>query len=394
MRDWLCVPHRAGAATLATLVLVAGGCSGDDDGGIGGGGGGGGGDGLESVNGALGLLPDNGHDQVIVWGDLARAADIAGLDRPDPDDTSSDAAVDYLYTLTGTMRDDGDTESPAVAVAPPDAAHIDQAGDLAAFTDDVGWNILEVDRFVERQSPPDDVTVLGGSFDDSALTDASGDAEDGTWVAGPGGEGGEIDVTDITPARPLGESLWLTLGGDTLTVTRNPDDSASATAAASGDADGDVLSADADLAGLAAALDEQSAYSAILLRPGINGAGSLGQDVTPEQAEQLCQDLLPEATTAVATGVTADDDGPVVLVALAHSSADAADANAEALETAVTEGNSGITQQPWSDMFTLDGVETTSDGKVAIARLRPTEPVRTSSWLAMVMQRDSLITSC
>jgi hypothetical protein len=384
MRDWLCVPQRAGAAALA-LVLLAAGCSGDDDDA-----GGGGGGGLESLSGALGLLPDTGEDQVVVWGDFARAADIAGLERPDASDT--EAAIDYLYAVTGTMADEG-SDAPFVAVAAPEVAHMERSSELDAFTDDVGWNILEVDRFVERQDPPNTVAILGGSFDDGALTEAMGDPENGTWVAGSGGEGGEISPDDITPARPIGESMWLALDGDaTLTVGRNPDDTAATRAAASGDAEGDTIADDPQLAALAAALDDQSAYSAMIVRPGLNGMGALG-NLTPEQAQQRCQDMLPMPSAAVATGVAADDDGPLVLVGLAHDAADAAEANAEALESAVTDGVSAVTGQPWSDMFTLDGVET-AGGDAVVARLRPTEPIRTTAWMSLILQRDSLVTSC
>jgi hypothetical protein len=328
-----------------------------------------------------------------VWGDLARATEIAGLERPtEPGD--SDAVVDYLMTLTGTRSEEGDAGTP-VAVVPPDAAQVDRSADMADFVADVGWDILQVDRFVERQSRPDPITVLEGDFEPSALTTALGEPTDDVWVAGSGTPG-EVDPEHITPARPLGESLWLSLaaGDGSMTITRSADDAAEADAAVGGDADGAVLGDDVSLAGLAAALDEQSAYGALLTRPGINSVAALGTSASPEQAEQLCDQLLPEPTAAVATGV-ADDDGPVILIALAHLSPDAARANADALEQAVTDGRSAMTGEAWSERLTLDGVETTGDDDlIVVARLRPVEPIGTRLWYDIVVRRDSLIATC
>jgi hypothetical protein len=380
-------------ACALVLAVPAVGCGDDDDGG-GGAFGGGADAGLANVSGALAALPDNGEDQTVVWGDLARATEIAGLERP-TDLADTDAVLDYLMAVTGTVRDEDDTREP-VAVVPPDVAQIDRAADIQGFTDDVGWNILQVDRFAERQSPPDSITLLDGDFDDADLTTAMGEPTDGVWVAGSGGEPGELDVDEISPARPLGESMWLSRnGGDgLLSVTRSAESAATADAAAAGNPKGAVLGDDASLAGLAGALDEQEAYGALVVRPGINGLGAVGA-VTPEQAERLCGEMLPEPTAALATGITADDEGPVLLVVLAHLSSDAASANADALETIVTEGGSVVSGQPWSERFTLDGVETTGDDDlIVVARLRPTEAIGARLWYDVVVQRDSLVTSC
>jgi hypothetical protein len=339
------------------------------------------------------VLPDNGEDQVVVWGDVARAAEIAGIERPAAD-AGEDAVFDYLNTVTGVMREEGDTTTP-VAIAPPDAAHVERAVDLAGFAADVGWTFLQVDRFVERQSPPDSITVLQGEFDDGALTDAIGEPTDDVWVAGTGNPG-EQDLRDSTAARPLGESLWLSrqAGDGLLSITRDPEAQATADAALAGDPQGDVLADDATLAGVAAALDEQSAYAALVARPGADGLGAVGT-ATPEQAEQLCEDMLPQPSAAVATGVTADDDGPVLLIALAHLSADAASANADALDEIVTNGASAVSGEPWSERIELDGVETTGDGNlVVLARLRPVDPIGTRLWYDVLVQRDSLVASC
>ena len=131
-----------------------------------------------------------------------------------------------------------------------------------------------------------------------------------------------------------------------------------------------------------------------MARPGANGLGAVGT-ATPEQAEQLCEDMLPQPSAAVATGVTADDDGPVLLIALAHQSADAASANADALDEIVTNGASVVSREPWSERIELDGVETTGDGDlVVVARLRPVDPIGTRLWYDVLYQRDNLVASC
>jgi hypothetical protein len=81
-------------------------------------------------------------------------------------------------------------------------------------------------------------------------------------------------------------------------------------------------------------------------------------------------------------------------VTLAHDAPDAAEANAAAIEQIVTEGTSLVSGQAWSDLVTLDGVEVTGDGQVVVARLRPVESGPPALWYQMVMQRDSLVTSC
>jgi hypothetical protein len=114
---------------------------------------------------------------------------------------------------------------------------------------------------------------------------------------------------------------------------------------------------------------------------------------SPEQAEVVCESALPEATTGAATGI-GDDGDPVYLVALAHDSAAAAAANAQALEEMVASGSSLATRRPWSDIVTLDGVEVTGDDRVVIARLRQTDSGPPALWYQVIQQRDSLVSSC
>jgi hypothetical protein len=375
-------------AVLIPLALLTAACSGDDDGGGSGafGGAGGGDRDLATIAGGLASLPDGGEQQeTIVWGDLERAAEVAGVDRPtDPGD--AEAARDYLRALTGgTGGDDG-----SAGLVTPEAAHVDRSPDQAEFVDEVGWSILDVDRFVERQTPPGVVTVMQGSFDEGALTDALGDPDAGTWTAGTGEDFAQ-DLREISPARPLGESLWLGLDGDRLSVARSSGDSAAVRRALAG-ADGTpTLAADESFAALADALDAEEPYAAMLVRPGPSGVPS-GR-ATPSQAEAVCDGALPEPAAAVGTAVT-DDDGPVIVLAFAHESPEAAEASAEAVEDIAAEGSSFATNRPWSEIVSVDGVEVADDGQTVVARLRPRESRNALLWYQMVIQQESLVSSC
>lgn len=373
-----CDPRPLAALVpLALLATVA--CSDD-------GGGPGDDDGLGSIAAGLAVLPEPGEpDETIVWGDLARAGEIAGVARPD--DPGDDEAVRaYLQAVTGGPV--AEDESSSVVLVPPTPAHLGRVSDQAGFAEAAGWSVLEVDRFIERQTPPGVVTLMEGSFSEDALTDALGEPDDGTWTAG-NGESFAVDVTDTSPARPLGESLWLGLDGDHLAVTRSAEHAAAARRTLTGGGDTPTFASDETLTLLASTLDDESPYAAMLVRPGLTALPS-PQDL-PEAAETLCERTLPEPTAAAATAV-ADDEGPVILVALAHESADAASTNAEALERLATEGDS-FTGQPWSELLDLEDVSTTGDDLV-VARLRPTEPARASLWYELVVRQDSLVSSC
>jgi hypothetical protein len=75
----------------------------------------------------------------------------------------------------------------------------------------------------------------------------------------------------------------------------------------------------------------------------------------------------------VAAGIAADDDGQVVLVALAHTSDDAASANAEALEQTLDSAQDPRTGEPLKALYELDDVDVTDD-HVVVARLRGLDP--------------------
>jgi hypothetical protein len=373
-------------AVLVPLALVAIACSGNDGSDVSAAGSGGD---LRSIAGSLALLPDVGDESVerILWGDLARADEVAQLTRPD-DVSNLEAVMDYRETVTGRAISD---VGPRAYLQPPEAA----AGrrsihpTIQEFADDVGWSLLDVDRFVERQFPLEGIAVLEGSFDESALTEANGEPEDGTWVLGSG-ESSDTNVLEPTPARRLGESLWLRLDGDRLSVTNTEEHSSAVERALAGESDTPTVARDEVLSGLADVLDSASPYAAALLRYRQDRSG---ERVAPEGPGEPCGTALPEATTAVGTAI-ADDGGPVILVALAHDSAAAARANAEGFERIATEGASRVTDQPWNELLALEDVTVTGDERVVLGRLRPTEDRHGSIWFDMTESAEALVTSC
>jgi hypothetical protein len=352
---------RAAAAVAATVTLAPA-CADEADGA-----GGSGSGGTATISSALGALPAwEGDDLVTVsYGDLAAAAELAGVVPPE-NTADADAVVDYAQAITGQAVADGDTAAAAVLL--PDRLGPRALADQDAFVDDVGFSLVDVDRYVERSTVPDTVTVFGGDFDRGQIDAALGDDEGGVWVAGD--PDGDLRLDEITPARPLGEPLWLALGGDDrLLVARTEADMERARAADGGDG---TLAGDEALASLAAALDVYDAYSALLVAgPGLGGldpAVVLGEDA-PDALGEALEDLEPCAgVTGVATGI-ADDGRPLLVLAVASASEDAATANGEVLEGVLVDGTDLRSGRPWSDIVEVETVGT--EGAVTTITARP-----------------------
>jgi len=349
-------PRPLLAVGLAALLAGSACASGDGSGGDGSLAGG-------TIRGHLATLPAAAAvgDVLVTYGDLARAEQIAGLDRP-TDLTDREALAEHVGALTGIRFDEPPGEVAALLPEASSPAHL--STDPGGFVDDVGWSILQVDTFVELPTPPHRVTVLTGDFDEAALDGALDDAGDGTWVAGD--PEGTFDIANRTPARPLGETLWLALERDRLLVATDEDDMGAARA---GD---DTLADHPVLTPLAAALDEHEVYSAMLSVPegGVPDVvgRSLGRGAPDEQRRRLEELPRCEAVTGVAVGV-AHDGEPLVVLVTAHADEDAAEAGAEVLAEALASGSELRTGRPWSDILSVESVE--ADGTVVVALARP-----------------------
>lgn len=323
---------------------------------------------------------------MVTYGDVARVADLRGVERPDPDEADRDAAVDFMTTVTGRRSDDS-SEGPVASTWFPEAAAHQSIARLDEIVDDLGWNPLAIDRFVELSVLPARTTVLEGSFDADDLDDAADEAEDGVWVVGnPDNDAYETDVDNTTAARRLGESLWMSLDGSTLTVSKAPDTLETAT---SGD---ETLGDDPVFAALADALDVHDPHAAVL--SGATGTVGGSAAMTAEECEAMASDALVEPPTGIATGQATDDEDLVVVLALAHADAEAAEANADRVESIISDGVVTLTNQPWTEIATLEGVEVVDDTTVVV-ELGVTATMSPSFWYDIVVNREGVVaTAC
>jgi hypothetical protein len=343
----------------------------------------------ESIHDMLGALPEpeGGEVGVVAYADLSAAAEIAGVEAPD--DASDEEAVGrYLgsiFAFGASQEGDGDG-SVAGAIPPSIVQHV--AAQPEVMSDEVGWNVLEVDRFAEisPSEGPTGVTVLQGDFDGGDIEDAPGATEeDGAVVLGD--PSGDLDLRERSEVRRMGEPWWMDLDGNRLVITGAAQDMEAARSAHGGDG---TLAGNAVLAALAEALDGEDAYAAQLTA----APGTVGEQALEDRpdAQELCgEQALADMPAGVATGI-ADDDGPVVLVALVHTDDAAARANAESLEELVREGTSLMTGEPWSDRLTVDQV--TRNGPVVVGRFRPVEPTDVRLWFDVFNARDGLVATC
>ena len=368
------------ACLVLAVVTLAGACASESDSGSDRPGGPGGG----SVSGYLAALPADGTDGpvMVTYGDLARAEEISGIERPD-DISDTDAIVDYLMDLGGIRQEEGETARVATLV--PGVAHTERsASDMEGFVDDVGWSVLEVDSFAERDTPPRRIALLDGDFDGDRLEDALDDGGDELLVAGD--PGGDIDPTDVTPARPLGEGLWLSLDDARLTVA-----AAEADVTAAGEADGgdDTLADDPALESLATALDHEEVYSAVLVADAGLGSSSsaervLGEHATPEQIAAL--DELPQCDGITGTAIGVADDGePLLVLAISFTDSAAAENNLTEVTDALADGELPSSRRPWSEVLDVEEIRTR--GSAVLARARP-DQMMLGQWSNLVASRD------
>jgi hypothetical protein len=316
-------------------------------------------------------------DQIIqiAVADLDRAAELAGLTRP-VGSTDPDELREYVNALSGRF-----TEGPPVAALFPEAANIARIDQVDEFAAELGWSVSDVSWFAEYQMPPNAFTVIGGDLAESRLTDALGERpDDGIWRLG--GEDHEVNLEEVSAARPLGEALRLALVDDHLVMSRTtPPVAAALTGGAS-------LAEDPRLSALAAAMDAESAYSALFLtgQPSSFQAQALPPQVQ-DQAEARGAAALPQPFTGLAVGSTQIDGTPYAVFAYVHDDEAAATANADALRTLLEEGVSLNTGEPWSEQFGVADIRV--DGATVVARLtlNGNPPILPYN---VLMQRDNI----
>jgi hypothetical protein len=362
---------------LATSILLAG-CSDDTDP-------------LDSgddysVVGALSELPASveGDAALILTGDVARASDVTGLDRPS--DPGSEEVNAWVGALTAADPGDG---VPVFVPLPDELVPFESSpSDMDA---QVGWSVVDVDSFAALAQPPDDFLVVSGNFDEDTLDEDLSEVDDGI-VTDVVGDDHEQNLAEPTAFSRLGAP------------TRFAEDDARIAASSTTDAvrdwlDGEESLADDDgYADIARALDEHEVYSAVLtaVQPGIDPAALiLGDQVSAEQLnaliEQLEDQLPEESYDTVGVGWSADDDGPLVATAYHFDSEDAAKNSVDALRELYESGSSVQSQRPFSDYLEVQDAET--EGSVVVVTSRPTEDGGLSFAYKALVSRDVLFLS-
>ncbi|WP_370326054.1 hypothetical protein [Euzebya sp.] len=237
----------------------------------------------------LALLPPVGEDQAqVVLGDLDRAAALAGVTAPS--DPADEAAIPYLLAISGGPTADGD---PSQVVIPlPTTAHPERAAQIAEFAAEVGWSAIDLDWYAEVSAPPAVTMVAGGDVTPDDLTAAIGEPDDDLWAVG-GGEPFAPSLEDTTPARPIGEPLWLTLADGVLGVARSPESLDALRGGGASAADDEGLLALAELAD-----DRECLGAHIALGPGDPVMWCPLSQAEPARTALLAARLADEASAA------------------------------------------------------------------------------------------------
>lgn len=194
----------------------------------------------------LAALPEPDGDGVIVrFGDLAAAASV-GPARPTE---TGDALVEWFIATSGTAVD--------ATVSLPWAESLGVTHGTAAsgaFLESVGFDVRDVDAFLEVSVPPSQMLLVNGEFDLAAVGAALGDPVDGVWAQE--GEDLRPDLENLGRPDQIGRPVRLA-GDDSRLMMTLETGLAERYLAGSGDAWDALLP-------LAEALDAAGVYAAML----------------------------------------------------------------------------------------------------------------------------------
>lgn len=168
----------------------------------------------------------DGHIRITL-GDVARATDLAGVQRPSPD-ADDEVGRWTVQALSGGDTTGSDASSGYVWV--PDPLWFD----LDGYREELGWSLLDVDQFVDLSGPS---PVLGQGVGASSLgvdeglavvTGAAGTGEFppaledlGNGVVQAGTD--DVALRDSTPARLRGAPLFLSRQDGRLAMASDRD---------------------------------------------------------------------------------------------------------------------------------------------------------------------------
>ncbi len=304
----------------------------------------------------LAQLPAVERDDSQLWiafGNVSMATELAGAERPtDPGDIAGAGA--WTSQLSGR-----DSE---IAVPFPTTGQSRSPEDLEAIDDELGFSLLDVDVFIELQTPPSTFLAFTGVTDADTVTASLGDADDGVFSVGDGDDF-EIDPEKRSPARPIGVPLRLGAQDGLIGVSPSTPLMRSWLGG-----DGETLADDAAMVAVAERLDAAGPYGAYLVAT--NG---------------LSSSTNPYDTVGVALAV---EDGDALGVIVYHYANDDDAADAVTTIEDLLGGTSSATAQPWSEVFSSWEIEATED--IVEFRLRFVDDKLTSVLWSALFANDTL----
>lgn len=242
------------------------------------------------LTGLLAAMPAIDGPRDIVAADLAVAIELAGAPAPEQ---AGPALADWIALISGIRAEH------TVSVPWPGSLNVMTTATVdGQFAEVVGFDLRDIDAYLEITSPPSRMLLAEGAFDEAAITAALGEPAEGIWVQ-PGQELAP-DLDNRGHPDHLGRPIRLTGDAGRLLMSFELDQ-------AEAFRDGAVGNWDAPLT-VAQALDAAGVYSAWIVadveRDDVVGVG-LTRDGDTVVARQY-QD--PDAATAAAEDLPGTED--------------------------------------------------------------------------------------
>lgn len=331
--------------------------------------------GMEAALADLPGMVDEAEPFQVSVADLGAATELAGLRRPAG--ASVEDTTRWLLPLMGVPGPDD--PPPPVYVYGAESLGMGNLTQVDEFDAELGWSVVDVDRYVEFAAPPRRFAVMEGDF--GAELDAAG-LETGPGGIVTAGDGPElaVDTEQITAARPLGAPLYMALRDGRLATSTT---AAPLTPWLEGT--GRTLADDDALGDVAGALDAFGCVSAFVSRDDFKPAAR-PQPIPPQLQAELDAEVRWEPFDTVGIGWAADGDRSVVAVVYAFADEEAAAASVEGLEAMWTDGTSFVTNTAFGEYVAVEGAA--ASGRVVTVRLRPADNALAPFPLDALFNRD------
>lgn len=311
--------------------------------------------------------------------DLDAATEVGGVQRPDGVESAEDieGISRWLLPLMGVIGPDDSL--PPVYLYGAESLGMANLGRVDEFDAELGWSVVDVDRYVEFAAPPRRFAVMEGDF--GSELDAPGLDPDPAGIITVGeGDELEFDPDQITAARPLGAPLYVALRDGRLATSTTV---APVTTWLEGS--GPTLADDDALVDVARALDAGGCVSALMVRAAFTPPDSPRPLPSQAQAE-LDATVRWEPFDTVGIGWSADGDHSVVEVVYGFADEQAATDSVDGLRTVWTDGTSFVTNAPFSEYVSVESADVA--GRAVTVRLRPSDNGRAQFPLDALFQRD------